>query len=100
MYIQSTQSISAPATGATAGTALAANSARVYFQIQNTGANPLYVALGGTAASSSYYNFILQSGSSALDGKGGIYQSNVACYTGPVQVGGTAASYVAFEIAP
>lgn len=99
-FVQPTKNISAPATGATAGVALQANDARVYCQIQNVGANPIYLLFGDGTPSASLYHQILKAGSAALDGAGGIYQSGEVVYTGKISVGGTAPTYVAFEHAP
>ena len=99
--VQSTSSISAPATGVTAGTALASNEKRVYCQIQNVGANPIYLLFGSGTPSATNFHEILKASTAALDGTGGIFRSsgNVV-YTGVVAVGGTAPTYVAFENAP
>ncbi len=99
-FVQPTSNISAQATGATAGVALNPNTARVYFQVQNVGANPLYLLFGAGTPSATNYDEILKASTAALDGTGGIYRSGTVVYTGLVSVGGTAATYVAFEIAP
>lgn len=99
--VQSTTNISAQATGVTGGTALASNNKRVYFQIQNTGANPIYVLYGSGTASATNFHEVLKASTAALDGTGGIAKSTGdVCYTGAVIVGGTAATYTAYEIAP
>lgn len=101
LYILSTQAMSAQATGLTGGLALAGNQARVGFFIQNVGANPMYVFYGQTAASAANFHEILAAGTAALDGKGGLIREfGPLVYNGPVSVGGTAAAYVAYEIAP
>lgn len=97
--VQTTSYSPTPATGATAGTVFNASEARVYFQIQNVGTNPIYLKLG-TGASSTDYHEILKGGTGALDGSGGIYKSNTVVYTGAVSVGGTAPTYVGYEIKP
>lgn len=97
--VQSTQAIT-QATGSTAGVALAANAARVYCEIQNVGANPIYLLYGIGSASATNFSRILQAGSAALDGKGGLYQSGQVVYNGAISVGGTAPTYVAVELAP
>lgn len=56
----------------TATTALAANSARTGFQIQNEDNAVLYVKLGAGASSSSY-SFVLKAGSGVADGTGGSF---------------------------
>lgn len=97
--VQTTSYSPTPATGATAGTVFTADTARVYFQIQNVGTNPLYLKLG-TGASSTDYHEILKAGTGALDGSGGLYKSGTVVYTGAVSVGGTAPTYVAYQIKP
>jgi len=99
-YVQNTSNINAPATGVTAGVALAANTARVYFQIQNIGVNPLYVLYGSGTPSAALCHEVLAASATANDGTGGIIRSGTIVYTGAVQVGGTAATYLAYQIAP
>lgn len=100
-FVQTSQNITTTAIGSTAGVALAANTARVYFQIQNIGVNPLYVNFGGATASAANCYQILNAGATASDGTGGIFKSSgEVCYTGVVAVGGTAPAWAAFEIAP
>lgn len=98
--VQNTTNVSAQATGATAGVALASNANRVYCQIQNVGANPIYLLLGSGSASATNFHEILKAGTSALDGNGGIFKTGTVVYTGALAVGGTAPTYVAYEIAP
>lgn len=98
-FIQTTQAIST-ATGSTAGVALAANNARVFFQVQNTGANPLYLLFGSGTASATNCNEILKASTAALDGTGGVFRSGTVVYSGAISVGGTAPTYVATEFAP
>lgn len=97
--VQPTSYTPTSATGATAGTVFLANTARVYFQIQNVGTNPIYLKFG-TGASSTDYSEILKGGTAGLDGTGGIYKSSTVVYTGVVSVGGTAPTYVAYELTP
>lgn len=99
-FVQSSKNINTTAAVATAGTALADNPARVYFQVQNVGASPLYVLFGNGAASASNCHVILKAGQAALDGNGGIYESGTVCYSGRVAIGGTAPSALVTEIAP
>jgi hypothetical protein len=99
-FVQTTSNIGTPVTGATAGTVFEANEARVYFQIQNVGANPIYLGFGSSTPSAAACHQILQAGTAALDGKGGIYKSETVVYTGKVSVGGTAPTYMAFQITP
>lgn len=98
-YVQNTQAMGAPVLG-TSGQALPSNPARIFFQIQNVGVNPLYVFYGGTAASASNYHEILSGGATGMDGTGGIAKSGTVVYTGPIQLGGTAPSAVSYEIGP
>lgn len=98
--VQQTSSVSAQATGVTAGVALAANPARIYCQIQNVGANPIYMLLGSGTASATNYHQILKAGTAALDGVGGIFKTETVVYQGAIAVGGTAPTFVAFEHAP
>lgn len=82
----------------TAATALAVNSARVGFQIQNQGTNPLFIYLG-SGASSTVYHFILKASTGAADGTGGSYgMLGGDVYRGLITVGGTSPSYSVFEI--
>jgi len=99
-YVQNTEQINALATGSTAGTALQANNARVYWQIQNVGTNPIYLLWGSGTASSTNCNEVLKSDTSALAGAGGIYRSGTVVYDGAVSVGGTAPTYIAFDMTP
>ncbi len=99
-FVQPTSKISAAATGSTAGVALAANVARVFFRVQNVGANPLYLLYGPGTASVDNCHEILEAGTAALDGKGGVAKSSEVVFTGAISVGGTAPTYLAYEIAP
>ncbi len=91
-----TQAIIAPVATASAGTllvgagtAIAANSARAGWQIQNVGTNPVYV-LFGTGASSSNYHAVLKGGTVADDGLGAsISQTIGVVYTGIITIAGT-----------
>jgi hypothetical protein len=66
-------------------TALNANSAREYFQIQNQSTTKLYVYFG-TGASDSVYHFILKGATGAADGTGGSYSSQSCTWRGIVTV--------------
>lgn len=81
----------------TSTTALAANSAREYFQIQNQGTNTIFVYFG-TGASSSVYHFILKAATGAADGTGGSYASSTVVYRGLVTIAGTNPSYSIVEL--
>lgn len=82
---------------ATSTTALAANSARTYLQIQNQSTNVLYVYFG-TGASSSVYSFILKACTATADGTGGTYSSDAVVYRGLVTIAGTNPSYSVLEL--
>lgn len=81
----------------TGATALAANTARRYWNIQNVGTNPLFILLG-TGASASQYHKVLKACTGAADGTGGEWTSGVVVYQGIVTVAGTSPSYVVTEI--
>ena len=69
----------------TSTTALVANSAREYFQIQNQSTAALFIYFGASA-STSVYHFILKGSTGAADGTGGSYSSGGAVYRGVVSV--------------
>ncbi len=98
--VQQTINVNTPAVVATAGVALAANAKRIYWQIQNIGVNPLYLAMGASTATASTCHAILAACATANDGTGGRYGSNEVCYQGVIAVGGTAPSYAVIELAP
>lgn len=78
----------------TAATALASNTSRKGWQIQNVGTNPLFVLLG-SGASTSVFHAVLKGGTSSSDGTGGsISQLDGVIYTGIITVAGTSPSYV------
>ncbi len=81
----------------TSTTALVANTARTYFQIQNQGTNQLYVYFG-TGASTSVYHFILKGATGAADGTGGSYASAQITYRGLITIAGTNPSYSVVEL--
>jgi hypothetical protein len=82
----------------TSTTALAANSARGGWQVQNLDTGVLYVLLGA-GASTSNYHMVLKAGSSAADGTGGSYAECIGViYTGLVSVASAGTpSYAVFE---
>lgn len=85
---------------ASAATALASNSARVGFMIQNLGTNPLFVKYGDSATSTDF-SVVLRGSSVADDGTGGILTSaDTAVYTGIITIAGTSPRYAATELAP
>lgn len=94
-----TQNSNTP-TIASAATALASNSARMGFSIQNLGTNPLFVLLG-SGATTSVFHVVLRAGTGADDGTGGILtMTDGTVYTGIVTVAGTSPRYTVLEMAP
>lgn len=82
---------------ASASTALAANSARGGWSIQNLGTNPLFVLLA-TGASTSVFHFVLKAGSGNDDGLGGILsQTEGVVYTGIITIAGSSPRYSVWE---
>lgn len=95
-----TQNINTPAIVTSAGTALAANPARIGWAVQNVGTNPLFVLLG-TGASSSVFHFVIKGGTGDSDGLGGSLSFfGPTVYNGIVTVAGTSPKFVVTEIAP
>lgn len=85
---------------ASAAAALAANSGRLGFTIQNLGQNALFVLLG-TGASTSVFHVVLKGSSANDDGTGGsLSLMSGVVYTGPVTIAGTSPRYVVTELAP
>lgn len=83
----------------TATAALAANTSRRGWAIQNASTNTLYVLLGTGTASSTLYHFALKACTGANDGSGGsISQSSGVVYAGVITVGGTSPSYAVMEL--
>lgn len=97
--VNTTQASNTPSV-LSAATALAANTARQGWQIQNQGTNPLFVLLG-SGATTSVYHFILKGSTGAADGTGGSFaQFAGTVYNGVITVAGTSPSYTVLEIAP
>lgn len=97
--LSTTQAANTPTLQSSA-TALAANTARQGWQIQNQGTNPLYV-LHGAGASTSVYHYILKASSVAADGTGGSFaQLTGSVYNGIITIAGTSPSYTVLEQAP
>lgn len=95
---QQTTNVNTPAIIATA-TALASNTARTGWYIQNCGTNPLYVLMG-SGASSTVFHAVLKGGTGNDDGSGGsIGQEYGVVYTGIITIGGTSPRYVVTEFA-
>lgn len=86
---------------ASAATALAVNTKRLGWSIQNLGTATLFVLLG-TGASSTVFHWVLKGGTGNDDGLGGVAsQMEGVVYTGIITVasGGTV-RYTVLEIAP
>lgn len=85
---------------ASAATALASNTKRIAWNIQNLGQNALFVLLG-SGASSSVFHFVLKAGSANDDGTGGaVGQETGVIYTGIITIAGTSPRYTVLEQAP
>lgn len=97
--VQQTTASNTPAIVTSAGTALAANAGRIFWQIQNVGQNPLFV-LQGSGASSTVFHMVLKGGSADSDGLGASYSSGSSVYTGIITVAGTTPKFVVLEMAP
>ena len=83
---------------ASAATALAANTERAGWMIQNLGTNPLFVRLA-TGASTTVFHAVLKGGTGADDGTGGSYsQFGATVYTGLVSIAGTSPRYTVTEL--
>lgn len=82
-----------------AATALAANTKRTFFQIQNQdNVGPLFVYFG-SGATTSKYHFILKACTGAADGTGGSFSSSSVVYRGIVTVASSGtASYSVVEL--
>lgn len=92
--------INTPSIVTSAGTALAANTARIGWGIQNVGTNPLFVLMGA-GASTSVYHKVLKGGTGNDDGLGGSLDFNgPTVYSGIITVAGTSPRFVVYEIAP
>ena len=91
-----TQRVNTPSI-VSAATALAANSERLGWQIQNLGTNPLFVLLG-SGASTSVFHAILKGGTGNDDGLGAsMSQTAGTVYTGTITIAGTSPRYVVLE---
>lgn len=97
--IVTTQNSNTPSI-ASAATALAANTARIAWSIQNLGQNPLFVLLG-SGATTSLFHVVLIAGGGNDDGTGGVIsQESGAVYNGIITIAGTSPRYTATELAP
>lgn len=85
---------------ASAATAIAANSKRLGWSIQNLGTNTLFVLLG-TGASTTVFHWVLKAGTGADDGLGGVVsQTEGVVWQGIITTAGTSPRYTVLEIAP
>lgn len=91
-----TQNVNTPSIQ-TGATALAANPARLFWQMQNVGQGPIRVCLGGTA-SATVFHFVLKGGSADNDGLGAISAIELSSFTGAVTIDGTTPKYVVLEL--
>jgi hypothetical protein len=83
---------------ASASTALASNTARAGWSIQNLGQNPLFVRLA-IGASTTVFHVVLKAGTANDDGTGGVYsQFEGTIYTGLVSIAGTTPRYTVTEL--
>lgn len=83
---------------ASAATALAENSQRGAWMIQNLGTNTLFVRLG-SGASTSVFHVVLKAGTGNDDGTGGSFaQEAGTIWTGVVSIAGTSPRYVVTEL--
>ena len=79
-------------------TALAANTARAGWFIQNLGQNALYVRLGASA-STTVFHYALKAGTANDDGTGGsVSQMEGVVYTGVITIAGTSPRYTMLEL--
>lgn len=82
---------------ASAATALAANSKRNGWMIQNLGTNPLFVLLG-TGASTTVFHVVLKAGTGNDDGTGGtVSQMEGTVFSGAITIAGSSPRYTALE---
>ena len=83
---------------ASAATAIAANTARAGWMIQNLGQNPLFVRMGDSA-STTVFHIVLKAATANDDGTGGIVnQTEGVVYTGIITVAGTSPRYTVTEL--
>lgn len=94
-----TQNVNTPSIQ-TGATALAANTARIGWTIQNLSTNPLFVLMG-SGASTSVFHVVARAGTVQDDGSAGsVGQETGVIYNGIITVAGTGLRYVAIEFAP
>jgi len=83
---------------ASATTAIAENTDRGGWQIQNLGTNALFVRLG-TGASTTVFHTVLKAGTANDDGTGGVMsQFEGTVYTGIITIAGTSPRYTVTEL--
>ena len=69
----------------TDATGIPTNEARAGWSIQNTGTNPIFIRLGGTA-SSTVYHYVLKGGTGDNDGLGAmVSQTTGTVFTGAIR---------------
>lgn len=91
-------SANTPAIVTSAGVAIAANTARGAWSIQNVGTNPLFVNYGGTASATVFHD-VLKGGSGDSDGLGGtVGQESGVVFVGAITVAGTTPKFVVTEL--
>ncbi len=96
---QQTTNINVPSILTSAGTALASNTARTGWTIQNLGTNALFVNMGGTA-STTVFHIVLKGSTGQDDGSGGsVGQEQGVVFTGAITVAGTSPRFVVTEFA-
>lgn len=95
--VYQTANINTPAIIATA-TALASNTKRNGWSIQNLGTNVLFVRLG-TGATTSVFHYCVKGGGGNDDGTGGsVSQTDGVVFTGEISIAGTSPRYVVSEM--
>lgn len=94
--VQQTTRINTPAI-ASAATALASNTERLGWNIQNLATTPLFVLLG-PSASTTVFHYVLKGGTGADDGLGAsIGETSGTVYTGIITIAGTSPRYTVLE---
>ncbi len=83
-----------------AALAIASNTARTGWSIQNLSTNPLFVSMGVTAATTSVFHVVLKAATGADDGSGGsVGQEEGVVFTGDITIAGSSPSYTTTEFA-
>lgn len=89
--------INTPAILTSAGTALASNTERLGWSIQNLGTSPLFVLMG-PGASTTVFHEVLKGGTGTDDGLGSTFgETSGTVYTGIITVAGTSPRFVVME---